>query len=45
MGKDKRISKIDKIFENEKKTVAPNAYKTDDAFKQKLPGVYLGEIK
>jgi hypothetical protein len=42
MGKDKRISKIDKIFESEKKKVAPNAYKTDEAYKQKVPGVSLG---
>ena len=29
-GKDKRISAIQKIFETERKTVAPNAYKIDE---------------
>jgi hypothetical protein len=33
LGKDKRITNIDRIFESEKKTVAPNAYTTDEAYK------------
>lgn len=42
MSKSKRISNIDKIMITERKRVAPNHYKTDAAYKEKLPGVYLG---
>lgn len=45
-GRDKRISDIDRIFINEKKRVAPNAYKNiDEAYKQKVYGITLGQIK
>ena len=30
---------------SEKKKVAPNSYKTDEAYKQKIYGVYLGQNK
>lgn len=36
---------MDKIFAKEKKKVAPNEYNTDEAYKQKVYGVYLGNNK
>lgn len=46
IGRDKRVSEIDRIFRDEKKKVAPNHYKNiDDAYKQKVYGTTLGQIK
>lgn len=45
IGKDKRVSAIEKIFIKEKNRVAPNAYNTDEAYRQKVYGVYLGNNK
>ena len=39
--KEKRNTIIDQITKDEKKKVAPNAYKTDPAFVEKIKGVYL----
>lgn len=39
---EKRKTNIDIIMADEKKKVAPNSYKTDEAFKYKIYGVYLG---
>jgi hypothetical protein len=41
-SKEKKITYIDRIMKTEKRNVAPNTYKTDEAYKEKVVGVYLG---
>ena len=44
-SKEKKITYIDRIMKTEKRDVAPNTYKTDEAYKEKVVGVYLGQNK
>lgn len=45
IGKEKRITNIDRIMAYEKKKVAPSHYKVDGAYNDKVFGVYLGQNK
>ena len=45
MSTGKRVSNIDTIFIRQKETPGPHSYQLDEALKEKVPGVYLGQNK
>jgi hypothetical protein len=45
IGKESRVTTIDKIAQREKNRPSPQTYRTDQAFQQKVHGVYLGQNK